>query len=363
MNVAVVTKSAEPATPKVDYLSALPVPVIVVDQAGEPVLANPAAELLLNIAEHVLCEKGWGAVLPPDSQLADIMHEARQSGADFAAYDVDLALLFGRRITVDVLVSPMADTPGWSVLAFQRRAAATIVNRQRGQQGAARSAVGVAEMLAHEIKNPLSGIRGAAQLLALDAGSELTNLILAEVDRIRELIDGMETFTDTRPARVEPVNIHVVLGHVRDLARHGFAANVHFQEDYDPSLPPVAGDRQALVQLFLNLVKNASEAMGGRGVIRLTTAFRHGLKIAVKGSDRRMSVPIEICVEDTGPGVKADLVDHIFDPFVTSKSAGGGLGLAMVAKIVSDHGGLVEYDRRGSPDRSVFRVLLPKFDT
>jgi nitrogen-specific signal transduction histidine kinase len=119
--------------PKVDYLSALPVPVIVVDQAGEPVLANPAAELLLNIAEHVLCEKGWGAVLPPDSQLADIMHEARQSGADFAAYDVDLALLFGRRITVDVLVSPMADAPGWSVLAFQRRAAATIVNRQRGR--------------------------------------------------------------------------------------------------------------------------------------------------------------------------------------------------------------------------------------
>jgi two-component system nitrogen regulation sensor histidine kinase GlnL len=349
---------AEPPPAARDLLASLPVPVVLLDR-GHPAAANPAAEDMLNISEAALADRGWDAVFRGDSAVGAVLAEALAANADFAAYDVDIAFVGGRHVLADVLVAPVADAPGWSTLVFQRRAAATMVNRQREQIGATKTAIGVAAMLAHEIKNPLSGIRGAAQLLAADGDGELTDLICSEVDRINALIDSMEDFTDTRPLRLRPENIHLILGHVRKIAEHGFAAGIAFEEDYDPSLPEVAGDRGALVQIFMNLVKNAAEATRKNGRIRLRTAYRHGLKVTVKGSRRRMSVPIEVCVIDDGPGAPGDLVGHLFDPFVTTKPGGSGLGLAMVAKLVGDHGGLVEYDRLDNPPRTTLRVLLP----
>ncbi|MFZ4689583.1 MAG: two-component system sensor histidine kinase NtrB, partial [Polymorphobacter sp.] len=232
---------------------------------------------------------------------------------------------------------------------------------------AARSAVGVAAMLAHEIKNPLSGIRGAAQLLASvgdaamaeDDRRELTDLIVAEVDRIAKLVDRMESFTDTRPLKLRPENIHEILGHVRKLAEQGFARGVTLRERYDPSLPLVAGNRDALVQVFLNLLKNAAEAIENDGRIELTTAYRPGLKVRPEGGGPPISLPLEVRVIDNGPGVEAGLGDHVFEPFVTTKRGGSGLGLALVAKIVADHGGIIEYERVGEPEVTVFKVLLP----
>lgn len=354
-----VQTAASPPPAAQDIVSSLPVPVVLLDPAGLPRRANAAAEDLFNVSEAALRDRGWNIILPIDSAVRGIVEEAIVNGGDFAAYDVDVSLIGGRHVLADVLVSPVIDAPGWSTLVFQRRAAATMVNRQREQIGAAKTAVGVAAMLAHEIKNPLSGIRGAAQLLASDGNAELTDLICSEVDRINALIDSMENFTDTRPLKLRSENIHVILGHVRKLAMHGFASGIEIEEDYDPSLPEVAGDRDALVQIFVNLVKNASEAAGKKGKIRLRSAFRHGLKVAVKGSKTRMSVPIEVCVIDDGPGAPSDIAGHLFDPFVTTKPGGTGLGLAMVAKLVGDHGGLVEYDRRENPPRTMLRVLLP----
>jgi two-component system nitrogen regulation sensor histidine kinase GlnL len=347
-------------------LNALPHPVIVVAPDGRVVDANAAAEAFFEVSVPLLRRQSLGDLVPFGSPLLTLVEQVRTRGAAVNEYKVDLGTPRnpGDRL-VDMHVAPLPEQPDYVVIMLQERTIADKMDRQLTHRGAARSVIALAAMLAHEIKNPLSGIRGAAQLLeqsVVDDDRTLTRLICDEADRIVKLVDRMEVFGDERPVEREPINIHVVLEHVKRLAQSGFARNMKFVEDYDPSLPPVLANRDQLVQVFLNLMKNAAEAIGENtagGEIALTTAFRPGVRLSLPGAKARVSLPLEFCVRDNGPGVPDELMQHLFDPFVTTKPSGSGLGLALVSKIVGDHGGIIECESQ--PRRTVFRVLMPKY--
>ena len=347
-------------------LQALPQPVIVVDEERTVVFVNYAAETFFGASLSVLSRQRLDDLIAFGSPIITLAQAVADRRAPMTEYRVRVgSARFGDAADdriVDVFASPISDMDARVALLFQERTMADKIDRQLVSRGAARSVTGLASMLAHEIKNPLSGIRGAAQLLEQSVTPEevpLARLVREEVDRIVDLIDRVEVFGDDRPIEREPINIHVVLDRVKLLAKSGVARSVTFSEDYDPSLPPVYGNRDQLIQVFLNLVKNAAEALERlpNAEIRISTAFRPGIRIAVQGVSQRISLPLEIVIEDNGPGIQPDLLPILFDPFVTTKANGSGLGLALVAKIVGDHGGVIDSDSR--PGRTRFRVLLP----
>jgi len=345
-------------------IDALPNPLIVLDEGERICLANVAAEDYFQVSSTVLLRHRLGDIVPFSSPVLGAVAQARASAGVINEYSVAVGTprLGGERL-VDIQTTVMHDAPQYVIVMLLERSMALKIDRQLTSRGAARSVSGMATMLAHEIKNPLAGIRGAAQLLEPGLNTEdraLARLICEETDRIRDLVDQMEVFSDERPLEKRPVNIHAVLERVKQLTLAGTGPGVSVREDYDPSLPPVLGNKDQLVQVFLNLAKNAAEAIeqgGQAGEILLTTAFRPGIRLTVPGTSERITLPLEVCVHDTGPGVAEELRPNIFDPFVTTKPGGKGLGLALVAKIVRDHGGIIECV--GRERGTTFRVLLP----
>ncbi len=345
-------------------LDGLPHPVLLLGAGNAIQYANAPAEIFFQASATLLQRQTMDDIVSFGSPLLALIDHVRRTGINVNEYGVDLgSIKDGSHRLVDVYGGPIAEADGQIMVMLQQRTMAQMIERQLTHRGAARSVSGLAAVLAHEIKNPLSGIRGAAQLLESSLSDEdrsLTQLICAESDRICDLVDRMEVFGDERPLSKEPVNIHDVMDHVKKIAQAGFASHIKLVESYDPSLPAIPGSRDKLVQAFLNLVKNAAEAIGEKrtdGQISLSTAFRPGVRLSVPGSTARVSLPLQIEIRDNGPGVPSDLRAHLFEPFVTTKSSGSGLGLALVAKFVGDHGGIIECD--STPRGTIFRALMP----
>ena len=353
-----------PAASSIDpaiVLGALSIAVLVIDQNDDIRYANGSAEQLFQSGASYLLGKPITDLLPVDSQILSLIAQARNDALVVSEHGISLDTPRTGQRTVTAQAAPMTECPGMIALSLHEQSIALKIGGSLSSRNAARSVSAMAAMLAHEVKNPLSGIRGAAQLLESGASEDdrvLTRLIVDEADRIVALVDRMEVFSDKPMVARGAVNIHQVLEHVRRIAENGFARHIRIVENYDPSLPPVAGDRDPLIQVFLNLIKNAAEAVAADGgEIVISTAYQHGVRLAVPGSDVRRHLPLLVSIQDNGSGIPDDLRPHLFDAFVTTKPAGTGLGLALVAKIVGDLGGIVEFD--SMPRRTVFKVMLP----
>ena len=353
-----------PLPPPLDpsmVLNALRAAVIAVDRDFTIRHVNSAAEQMFATGAHYLLGHSLASILPPDSQLLTLVTLAYERSVNVCEHGIVVDTPRTGRRELSVTASLVAESPDYVVLSLVEQSIAARMSAILPSRNAARSAAAMSAMLAHEVKNPLSGIRGAAQLL--EAGSSepdqvLTRLIIDETDRIVSLLDRMEVFSVTHPLQTEPINIHTVLEHVIRLAESGFARHVRIRKNFDPSLPPVPANRDMLIQVFLNLIKNAAEAVGqDGGEVVVSTAYLMGFRMSSPLSGEVRNLPLAVSIQDNGPGVPAELLPHLFDAFVTTKASGSGLGLALAAKIIDDHGGIIECESQ--PRRTMFRVLFP----
>ncbi|HBU98838.1 two-component system sensor histidine kinase NtrB [Thalassospira lucentensis] len=345
-------------------LNAIASAVVVANRDGHIRFVNQATEQLFNTSASVLCRTNLTDYIPGDSPVFSLIRQAIDGATLVADHNLMIESPKIGKHTVNLTVGSMPDESDCAVLTFEPRSIAQKIDNQLLSRNSARSVSAMAAILAHEIKNPLSGIRGAAQLLEQTSNEDdrvLTRLICDEADRIVDLVDRMEIFSD-KPLERGAVNIHTVLEHVRRLAENGFGKHLVFEEVYDPSLPPVFGNRDQLIQVFLNLLKNAGEAVDADdGTIIISTRYQHGVRLAVAGADARVHLPLVVSVRDNGPGISPDMRESLFDPFVTTKPTGTGLGLALVAKIINDHGGVIEVkDVPGGG--AEFQIMLPIYN-
>ncbi|MES2667301.1 MAG: ATP-binding protein [Pseudomonadota bacterium] len=341
--------------------ASLPLAALLIDAEGRIAEANPAAETFMNASIRSMRGQPAFDRLHINAEMDDALARARANQSALNINDVDVTPGDRAPVQCTIHVAPMHDNPGMIMLLISPREIADRLGRSMNVKSAARSAIGMAEMLAHEIKNPLAGISGAAQLISMNAGPEdreLTELIVEETRRIVKLLEQVEQFGNIRPPDRKPVNIHDALDRARKSALVGFAAHMTIVEDYDPSLPPTHADMDQLMQVFLNLIKNAAEASKGKpGTIRLHTFYDLSLRLRRADGAAAATMPLQIEIIDDGPGILPEIAAEIFEPFVSGRENGTGLGLALVSKIISDHEGWISVD--SVPGRTVFRVSLP----
>ncbi|WP_226780864.1 two-component system sensor histidine kinase NtrB [Oceaniglobus trochenteri] len=340
--------------------ASLPVPAFLLDPGDLLAEVNPAAEQFLNASARSMRGAPVFDRLAIDAPLEEAFSRVRRDHAALFINNVDVGSGQRPPMQCNMQIAPMIGMPGFVLVIFEPRQIADRLGRAHSVKTSARSAIGMAEMLAHEIKNPLAGITGAAQLLSMGLSGqdlELTDLIVAESRRIVALLEQVEQFGNLRPPVRSAINVHDLLDRARRTAMVGFAGHMRIVEDYDPSLPPTHVDADQLLQVFLNLLRNATEAAGpAGGRITLRTFYDVALRLRRKDGATG-ALPLQVEIIDDGPGLPPDLVQDAFEPFVSGRENGTGLGLALVSKIISDHEGWIAVD--SVPGRTVFRLSLP----
>jgi two-component system, NtrC family, nitrogen regulation sensor histidine kinase GlnL len=341
------------------FWTSLPIPAFVIDGQDRIESANPAAEQFMNQGAKSLRGHPVWDKLMVDAPLDGTLGRVRESRSLLVVNDVDVTAGDRAPFHCSIQIAPLADDPDRVLVLITSREISDRLERAHSVKSAAKSAIGMAEMLAHEIKNPLAGITGAAQLLSMGLSGEdreLTDLIVVETRRIVKLLEQVEQFGNLRPPERRAVNIHDLLDRARRSAMVGFAAHMAVQEDYDPSLPPTWVDADQMLQVLLNLLKNAAEANPGGGTIRLHTFYDLSMRLR-RTDGKGLPLPLVVEIIDDGPGIPAHIAPNIFEPFVSGRENGTGLGLALVSKIVTDHDGWISVD--SVPGRTVFRISLP----
>ncbi|MFT9066775.1 MAG: ATP-binding protein [Acetobacter syzygii] len=343
-------------------LDSLPVPLLEIGGGNTVLAVNMAAEEFFGMSRQQIKAGGMAEIAPPDHPIFLLLAHLRQRGGSVTEHDLLFSSPRFHHEGVSVQGAEVLDHPDHVLLTFHLPSTARVLDQQQVYRSAARSVSGMAAMLAHEVRNPLSGIKGAAQLLeqAVEgADRDLATLICDEVDRIDALVERMGMFGEAQ-MDYRALNIHRLLEHVKLLASNGFAKGLRILERYDPSLPHVWGDKDRLVQVLLNLVKNAAEAVqeaGKEGDITLITSYRPGIRVTAPGTTQWRHLPLVVTIRDTGPGISETVKPHLFEPFVSTKVNGSGLGLALVGKVMDDHGGVMEVESR--PGRTEISLFLP----
>jgi two-component system, NtrC family, nitrogen regulation sensor histidine kinase GlnL len=344
-----------------DIWASLPMPALLIDKDDRIMAANSAAEVFLNASARAVVGSPVWDQIAVDAPLEQALARVRANVTPLFVNDVDVGAGHRPPLQCALHIAPLAGRPGQMLLLISPRELAGRVSRRRSDRAAAQSAIGMAEMLAHEIKNPLAGITGAAQLISMNLvpeDLELTDLIVEECRRIVKLLEQVELFGNLSPPDLRAVNIHDVLDRARRSALLGFGAHMTIIEDYDPSLPLALGDADQLLQVVLNLLKNASQAADPKGgTIRIRSFFEHSFRLR-RSDGSGQSLPLQIEIMDDGPGLPDSIRDDVFDPFVSGRENGTGLGLALVSKIMSEHGGWISVT--SVPGRTVFRLSLPR---
>ena len=340
--------------------AALPNPVFVLDRENRFIYLNQAAEIFFQSSRMMLLGTQLTSIMPLDSNFLSMVSRARAQSISVGDQGVEVA---GPKIglkLINVQITPFGDREPRLLITIQERA---LAERLRGQslfRGAARSIAAMAALLAHEVKNPLAGIKGAAQLLEADLDAEcksLTRMIVKESDRVAALLDRMEGFAGGANLVLAPVNIHEILDHCLNVAQASYGAHMKIKRSYDPSLPLVNGHRDLLIQAFINIIKNASEATEFNSEIIVKTSYSQGRRLTFAAVNGGSYAPVQVEVIDNGRGISEELRDHIFDPFVSGRSGGNGLGLTMVASVIADHGAMIDVE--SVPGQTVFRMNFP----
>jgi two-component system nitrogen regulation sensor histidine kinase GlnL len=332
-------------------LELLATAVVALDERFVVRYANPAAESLLATGAKSLLGQPFLQLFSERGQLAESLREARATHWDYAAQNVTYSRPGREALPLSCTLTRI-DGSGLALLAelrpIEQQLRLAREERIVAEQQANRELI---RNLAHEIRNPLGGLRGSAQLLERELDKpelkEYTQVIIKEADRLQSLMDRM--LTPQRAPRIEPLSVHEVLERVRSLIKAEFGLVI--ERDYDPSLPDLVGDREQLIQAALNIARNAAQA-GSTSIVFRTRAVRQTTILR-----QRYKLALELQVIDDGPGVPEEIRERIFNPLVSGREGGTGLGLSLAQTFVQYHQGVIEFESR--PGRTTFRILLP----